>query len=374
MTMLVLSLICLLLAGAAMAMVVWNGSLLWPLPRPDTTTRKLSVLIPARNEAANIAALLDTLIAQPKIQAEFIILDDHSTDATAAIVQDYTRRDPRVRLITGQPLPPGWTGKNFACHQLAEAATGDLLLFIDADVRMEPEALCRLVHHMERHPAFAMLSGIPRQITGSLAEKLVTPLIGFLIMAYLPIGFARMMISPAFGAAVGQLVLVRRDAYQRSGGHAAIKATLHDGIKLARLFRQHGYLTDIVALHDIVSCRMYENISGVWHGFAKNAHEGMAQPVPITVWSFLLGVGHVLPWLLLPFASGVAFWVLIKAILLSIGSRLLTSLPRRESLLGALLHPLGIMLILAINYWALLAPQTVRQQGWRGRVYPMGKS
>ncbi|NDG05523.1 MAG: hypothetical protein EB121_09315 [Alphaproteobacteria bacterium] len=215
-----------------------------------------------------------------------------------------------------------------------------------------------------------MLSGIPRQITGSLAEKLVTPLIAFLIMAYLPIGFARMMISPAFGAAVGQLVLVRHDAYQRSGGHNAIKATLHDGIKLARLFRQHGYLTDIVALHDIVSCRMYENVSGVWRGFAKNAHEGMAQPVPIAVWSFLLGVGHVLPWVLLPFASGVAFWVLVKAILLSIGSRLVTSLPRRESLVGALLHPFGILLILAINYWALLAPHSVRKQGWRGRVYP----
>jgi hypothetical protein len=354
-----------------MAMVMWNGSLLWPLPRPNATQTKVSVLIPARNEAANIGALLDTLVNQPTIDAEFIILDDQSTDATAAIVQDYARRDPRVRLITGQSLPSGWTGKNFACQQLANAATGDLLLFLDADVRLEPEALSRLTHHMERHPALAMLSGVPRQLTGSLAEKLVTPLIAFLIMGYLPLGLARLSTAPAFGAGVGQAVLVRRDAYLRIGGHGAVKTTMHDGIKLARALRQQGLMTDVAALHDIVSCRMYDNLSGVWRGFAKNAHEGMAQPVPIAVWTILLGVGHVLPWLLLPFASGVAFWVLLKAVLLSLGSRLLTSLPRRESVLGALLHPVGILLILAINYWALLAPRAVQQQGWRGRTYPV---
>lgn len=365
----ILGIITLFLAISTLSMVAWNALILPPLPRPKHTNKKLSVLIPARNEAANIGALLDTLLPQPNIDAEFIVIDDHSTDATATIVQTYAARDARVRLLQGKELPAGWSGKNYGCQQMAEAATGDYLLFLDADVRLTPEALPRLLARMEKQPNLALLSGVPCQVTPSFAEKLIPPLIAFLIMGYLPIFFARLFPWAAFGAAVGQAVLVRRDSYFAAGGHAAVKATLHDGIEMARLMRRKGFKTDLCAMHDLIRCRMYADFKTVWYGFAKNANEAMARPVPLAIWTFLLGGGHILPYLLLPFASGEAFWLLFTAAAASMLSRLVTSLPRGESLLGAVLHPFGIALFLAINYWSLFARDKIKQQGWRGRVY-----
>ena len=191
----------------------------------------MSVLIPARNEERSIRAALNSVLATHGVHFELIVLDDHSEDRTGAIVREVASQDDRVRLIESAPLPDAWCGKQFACHQLAQVAKHELLLFLDADVRMEPDGIARLIASMEQTPA-DLVSGVPRQETGSLAERLVIPLIHFLLLGYLPLAAMRTFRHPAWAAGCGQLILVRRSAYDRACGHAAIRHSLHDGIAL----------------------------------------------------------------------------------------------------------------------------------------------
>src|SRR5919112_660742 len=140
-----------------------------------------------------------------------------------------------------------------------------------------------------------VLALVNLSILRSLGELLTVPTINLLLLGYLPMGFMRLSRDPGLGAACGQLMLVERDAYRASGGHAAIHARIHDGIQLARLFRRKGFMTDLMPGENLASCRMYARFDEAWNGFAKNAHEGMATPVGLPVWTVLLLGGHILP-------------------------------------------------------------------------------
>ncbi|MBX3747885.1 MAG: glycosyltransferase [Verrucomicrobiae bacterium] len=333
----------------------------------------ISVLIPARNEAATIQSALESVLhAAGSAPLEVVVLDDHSTDATASLVRSASDRDPRIRLIQGQPLAEGWCGKQHACWQLANEARHDLLLFLDADVRLLPDALERLVRHMQQHPQIDLLSGVPHQQTVGLLERLLLPLIHFVLLGFLPMLAARRSRWPAFAAGCGQLFLARRTPYLASGGHRTIRTSLHDGVTLPRAFRNAGHFTDLFDATDIATCRMYRSASEVWQGLAKNATEGMASPAAIVPWSILLLGGQVLPWIVAGVASmGTdAFRLGILAILLSYLPRILATLRFHQSALGALLHPVGILVLMAIQWVALFRQWRGQPMEWRGRSYP----
>jgi len=261
-----------LLAVIPAALFLRNLPLYAPLPRPGSTRSRCSVLIPARNEEANIAAALRTVLESEGIDLEVIVLDDGSTDRTAETVRDIAISDPRVRLESAQPLPAGWCGKNFACQQLASLARNPLLVFMDADVRVSrADSLARLAQFVEQSGA-ALVSGVPREETRGLMEKLVIPLIHFVLLGFLPLQRMRASTDPRFAAACGQILAVRREAYGRTGGHSAIANRIHDAVALTRSFRAHGLSTDLFDATDTFHCRMYQRASEVWHGFAKNAH------------------------------------------------------------------------------------------------------
>ena len=155
------------------------------LPRTPSLGANFSVLIPARNEEANIGDALHSVLQSDAVEIELIVLDDHSTDRTAEIVRAIAQTDPRVRLETAPPLPAGWFGKNFACHRLAGLARHSLLVFMDADVRVSrPKSLARLAAFVEQSGA-ALVSGIPREETFGLLEKLIIPLIHFVLLGFL---------------------------------------------------------------------------------------------------------------------------------------------------------------------------------------------
>ena len=216
------------------------------------------------------------------------------SDATAAIVASMARRDERIRLVRGPQLPPGWCGKQHACWVLAQEARHPLLVFIDADVRLAPDALARMARFLDESAA-DLASGFPRQETVGLLEKLVIPLMHFILLGFLPLERMRRSPDPAFAAGCGQLFITTRDAYDRSGGHSAIRGTLHDGLKLPRAYRLAGLRTDVFDATDLAVCRMYRTAGEVWKGLAKNAGEGLAAPrliLPMTV--ILLG-GQVFP-------------------------------------------------------------------------------
>ncbi|MDQ6938724.1 MAG: glycosyltransferase, partial [Verrucomicrobiota bacterium] len=175
------------------------------LPQAGIERARCSVLIPARDEEANIAAALRSVLQSTGVDFEVVVLDDDSSDRTAEIVREFVAADARVRLETAPALPTGWCGKNFACHQLASLARHPLLIFMDADVRISrADSLARLAEFVERSGA-ALVSGVPHEETRSLMEKLIIPLIHFVLLGFLPLQRMRSGTDPRFAAACGQI-------------------------------------------------------------------------------------------------------------------------------------------------------------------------
>ena len=262
MTVLILAGLSLMLVLNVAVLVAWNLALFRRLPVPAGGVRvkpPASVLIPARNEELGIAAAIQAVLASSDVDCEVIVLDDHSEDATARVVSQIARGDGRVRLEAAPPLPEGWCGKQHACWVLSQHARHDLLVWIDADVRLAPDALARLVGYMADRPQLGLLSGFPRQVAVSWLERLLIPLIHFVLLGYLPMIGMRMTSLRVFAAGCGQLFMARRKAYLQAGGHAAIRSSLHDGITLPRAFRRKGIRTDLFDAGDLAECRMYRS-------------------------------------------------------------------------------------------------------------------
>ncbi len=332
---------------------------------------RISILIPARDEEASIGGALEAALATRGLDFEVVVLDDHSSDRTAEIVREFAARDPRVRLESAPPLPLGWRGKPAACAALAERARGEILVWIDADVRLSPDGLARAVSFLDQNDA-DLVSGFPRQITGTFWERLLIPLIHFVLLGFLPLARMRRSRHPAYGAAGGQLLLARRAAYEHAGGHAAIATFVHDGIQLARRFRTAGHGTDLFDATDVATCRMYTNGGQVFRGLAKNAIEGMGAPKAIVPWTLVLGLGQVAPPILLTLtlAGALAPNVLAPAALATALAYLprLVAMPRfTQSPLGAILHPFGIAVFLGIQWWALGRHVGGKKEVWKGR-------
>lgn len=365
-----LALLACMLSCVPAALFLQNLALYRPLPPAGLCHRRCSVLIPARNEERNIAAALEAVLRCDAIDFEVIVLDDGSTDRTAEIVRAYAVRDSRVRLHFSAPLPPGWCGKNHACHQLASLAAHPLLVFLDADVRVtRPDALARLAEFMETGKV-AFASGVPHEETRTLLEQLIIPLIHFVLLGFLPLARMRAGTDPRFAAACGQLIAVRRDAYLQAGGHAAIAATLHDGLNLCRRFREHGFATDLFDATDTFRCRMYHSAAEVWQGFAKNACEALADPRLIVPSTLLLLGGQVLPLcLLLATPSTTTRLAAAFATIAAFLPRLIAVVRFRQPLPGALLHPVGITIFVAIQWYAFLRSLRGRPSTWKGRAY-----
>jgi hypothetical protein len=336
----------------------------------------VSVLIPARNEERNIGDAVAAVLANQDVDVEVIVMDDHSTDRTAKIVSEMSSRDSRLRLESAPILPEGWCGKQHACDSLAKLASHPFLVFIDADVRLAPDALNRMLAFVKERKV-ALASGVPLQQLGTFSECLLIPLIHFILLAFLPIQRMRRTTSPACSAACGQLFIVRRAAYQACGGHASIRDSLHDGLQLPRAFRKAGFSTDLFDATDLATCRMFQTDREVWRGLARNATEGLAAPrtiLPMTI--FLFG-GEVLPFGLLAFHSVLTGQGLILALLATIFAllpRVIASGRFRQPLIGVLLHPFGIISLLFIQWSALLASFAGRPRKWRGRVYRAGSA
>jgi hypothetical protein len=226
---------------------------------------------------------------------------------------------------------------------------------MDADVRLASDALRRMTAFMD---GTDLASGIPHQQTETFLEKLLIPQIHFVLLGFLPMPRMRVSLNPALGAGCGQLFIVSREAYEKSRGHAAIRTTLHDGVKLPRAFRRAGFKTDLFDATDVATCRMYHSAGEVWRGLAKNATEGLGAPATIVPATLLLLAGQVLP--------ALVAWPVLALVYLP---RLIAAWRFRQSWLGAVLHPIGILTLLAIQWIALGRSWLGRPAEWRGRAY-----
>ncbi len=367
-----------LIAFAAMGMTLRNLARYLPAPPvpsgPPTPLPLVSVCIPARDEEENIEPCVTSILRSEGLPIEVLVYDDQSTDATPRIIAALAAGDPRVRPVPTVPLPAGWNGKQHASWRMAQAAAGRWLLFTDADVRFEPDAIARAVALAEQLDV-GLLSTFPRQRTGTLGEALLIPMIHFILLSYLPIGRMRATTEPASSAGCGQFLLARRDAYDASGGHSAFKDSMHDGVRMPRAIRRAGFRTDLFDGTDLAACRMYRGLRATWRGFAKNAYEGLGSAPLLAGLSTVHLLGHVVPWVHLGLVlAGVvvgddhaAVALAALAVVFNVAQRTALALRFRQPAVAIPLHPISITLMTLIQ-WHSLALHLLGRRSWRGRT------
>ena len=339
-------------------------------PTAASDAVQVSVLIPARDEAAGIAETLACVLRSRSVELEVLVLDDHSSDDTAEIVRAVSETDPRAGCLAGLPLPAGWNGKQFACAQLAAAANYPRLLFLDADVRLAPDALGWMVQRQDEK-GVSLLSIFPHQQTGTWLEQWLIPLMHWILLGFLPFRRMRQSNHPAYAAGCGQVFMSHRSDYEQAGTHAAILRSRHDGVKLPRVFREAGLMTDVLDGSQHAECRMYRSGAEVIRGVLKNAVEGIANPKLIVPFTIILLGGALLPWLTLAASlwaqAFTAAAISLVAILIGYAPRMVAVTRLRQPFAGAVCHPLAVTLFVILQWIALLQHRSGRQVAWRGR-------
>jgi len=322
--------------------------------RPPT----VSLLIPARDERATLPATLPGWLAQGA--DEVLVLDDGSSDGTGAYLDAAAAQAPALRVLRGTPLPAGWSGKNWACHQLAGAARGELLVFTDADVRWEIGALAAVRAALVAQRA-DLLTCWPRQRCRTLGERLLVPLVDMLLLSTLPAPLARARWPVSATGANGQLMAWTREAYTRFGGHAAVRAEVLEDVRMAQRVKRLGGRVVLSLGRALVSTRMYDGYRASVQGFAKNVLAAAGTPSAlVAVWLLNL-LTYTLAW---PLAWLEPRWW--GAAVAGVGLRALTNAIAGRSPLEALLQPLGPLAL------APVVAQALRWRGgyaWRGRRY-----
>jgi chlorobactene glucosyltransferase len=252
---------------------------------------KVSVLIPARNEANNIATIMkQVLSASDLADLELLVLDDHSTDETAEVIKQVLATHPRGhlgKLISGKDLLPGWLGKPWACQQLARAASGEYLVFIDADVKATDWYIASAINLMRQHKA-SMLSTQPTQIMHTWGEKLTVSYINWLLLSFLPMNLIYLLPISSLAAANGQFILFRKDAYWSIDGHAAVANKIVDDVNLAKLIKSKRYKLVFTLGGNGISCRMYSSFDEALNGLTKNLNKVVPWPIYILVNSLII--------------------------------------------------------------------------------------
>jgi chlorobactene glucosyltransferase len=334
---------------------------------------RVSVLIPARNEGARIARCLDAWRAALDPATELLVLDDESTDDTRSHAQAALAGMRQARLIPGAPLPPGWTGKSFACHQLARAASGEILVFADADIEPRPGVLAGLLEALER-PRTAAVTVLPRHTATSRLGRHLAPLQAWAVTSFCPLWLGPRR-SPRLAVANGQLLAVRRAAYEAAGGHRAVRESLAEDAELGRRLAAAGYDVALLDGSALVRGASYETVRDTWRGNVKNLFPLLFASRPLA-WaaSAALLLAWVVPWITLVTAladAGRGLPLGLIEVALGLASRLLVARRFGHPLADSWSHPFLVLLLAAM----IAASASMYRRGrvsWRGRAYPVG--
>jgi len=278
------------LAGFFGVLLLIAISNFWGIPRLKGRTPrsfpKVSILIPMRNEAFNAEGVISSALSLDYPDYEVLVYEEGSDDGTPEILAGITH--PQLRVLKGSPPPLGWLGKNWACYNLAKEASGPLLLFVDADVRLEQDALRAAVAELLEGD-YHLVSVLPRQEVGSLGELLLVSIIPWSLASFFPLVLSKMFRAAKIQATVGQFILVRKEAYLRAGGHEAIKGEVLDDFELGWLMRKRGYKLGLLYGGDLVRCRMYRGFKEAFDGLSKNLFLVFRRRLALFafVWGFL---------------------------------------------------------------------------------------
>ncbi|HEX8726553.1 MAG TPA: glycosyltransferase family 2 protein [Gemmatimonadaceae bacterium] len=350
----------------------WSDVVPAPVPR-------VSVVIPARNEARNIERCLRSVLGSKHPDLEVIVVDDHSTDETGGLARAIALDDARVRVIMPDPLPDGWFGKQWACTAGAAVATGEILLFTDADTVHAPDLMARSVNAMRARGA-DLFSVAGRQELGTFWERAVQPqMFGILVARYGSTERVSNATRPEDAIANGQCIFITRAAYDASGGHAAVRDKVAEDLALAQRFVRQGRRLALVAGLDQLGTRMYTSLDEIVRGWRKNVYVGGRDAMPsgplmralfpmallaaplfslAPVVAFLAGLAglaspHVFLWAAVCVLVTLGFWMAAYAF-------------QRLPVWYAAGYPLGAAVVLYIAVAALVRGPRV---DWKGRSY-----
>lgn len=368
-----------IVAGLVVLLIIALGNMrylrrLYSYPAPPAWPR-CSVLVPARNEEPNIGRCTNSLLVQDYPDFQVIVLDDNSTDRTWQILQEFALKDPRLILIKGKPLPDDWLGKHWACNQLAQAADGELLVFVDADTYHEPGMLRGAAAAMVDERA-ALISALPRQIVVSWSEMLSIPAFYLGMLCGFPLELTRLQRNPPLFAILGQFLVFRRDAYDAAGGYAAVRHNVVDDIAIGRRVHAMGLKYKLLDGDGLVSCRMYRNFDQVWKGLTKStfATFNFDPFFLVLMWTqvviffvsppVVLGIGLAQPQVPMEITAMAAVAVILNLVLWGV-SHVRFHFP----LYLVLIYPLSAVFMLVVA----LASMVLTMQGkalWKGRSMP----
>jgi len=338
------------------------------------TFPKVSIMVPARNEEKSIQACVESLLSLDYPDFEVIVLNDNSTDTTGSILESIANRFPeKLTVINGTPLPQGWVGKPWACHQLSNHANGELFLFTDADTVHSPESLRAVVEFFLTEKV-DFVSMIPYEKMDTWGEATIIPMIHFLYFAYLPNDWIAKKPSVSVSAANGQYMFFKSEVYRAIGGHTAVKNNVVEDVFLAKAVKRAGYKTGLVNGSDIVTCKMYWNFKETFEGFSKNFYPGMSYKLS-TMIAFLshFFLLYVVPVFFVLFAAvtqntSIEFlWIPLAQVGLITIIRAMITFSFSMPLYQLWLHPLSAAIAIAIGINSVRWSRSKIQ--WKGRSY-----
>ncbi|KXK58574.1 glycosyl transferase [Micromonospora rosaria] len=369
-------LLALVLGVAALTAHTWVNATRWlrrPTDRPARVTEPVAVLLPLRDEATRVTGCLRALLAQRGVpDLRIVVLDDGSTDGTAEVVRAVAGDDPRVTLLTGRTPPAGWLGKPHACHQLATRAdpAATVLVFVDADVVLAPDAVAAAVGELRAARA-TLLSPYPRILVGSVADRLVQPLLQWLWLTFLPLRAMEGSPRPSLAAAGGQFLVLDRAGYAAAGGHAAVRDRVLEDIELARAVKRSGGRIALADGSRLAACRMYDDWPQLRDGYSKSLWATFGHPGAAAVVVGLLLALYTAPPLVAVGAAlagaPVVAATALAGYLLGVAGRVTTARATGGRWWpDALAHPVSVVVL----GWLTLRSYHLRKRrrlSWRGR-------
>ena len=339
-------------------------NLLSGLHLPDKkplTFPKVSILIPARDEESTVGKLLSNLQNQDYPDFEVLVCNDHSSDNTEEILNWLAGEDERIRWFLGEKLPEDWLGKNFACHQLGQKASGQYLIFMDADVELSANAISNAVAFFQEK-RLSLLSIFPQQKMETFAEWLTVPVMNWILQSLLPMILVHKTSFPSLSAANGQFMMFEADNYRVKQWHSKVKNQNVEDIRLARMIKASGLKMAVLLGNRDVFCRMYRHVDEAILGFSRNMHEyfGGNRVVMIVFW-LVICFGPFIVFM----AAGWEFLSLF--VVLVIANRVFVALSGRQNAgLSVLLHPLQMVGFTAIVFYNIFR-RIRKDTEWKGR-------
>ncbi len=332
------------------------------LPRSSKHfSNRISILVPARNEAENILNLLQSIKTQDYQNYEVLVLDDNSEDDTYTVVSQFCAEASKFKIVKGQTLPKGWLGKNFACHQLAALSEGEFLLFLDADDYIKPGFIQSLLARMELGK-LSLVSVFTTQYMVSLGEKFTVPMMHYILLSLLPLRLVKLSKNPMFAAASGQCMFFDAENYKKHKWHEQVRSEVVEDIEIMKLVKQQRFKAEALLSNSSIYCRMYGGLLEAIGGFSKNLLAGFGKSIWVLLgYLALVIVGPIL----LFFYFNSTFLVLPVALIL-LGRVMISILSGQKILENLLLHPIQMAFFFIIALISI-KKHLFKTGTWKGR-------